>query len=240
MMYGNRVVWSKDVARSWHDDVSTVFIEGTAYLFRYFSVDERPTIGAPFSENPTMRILSTPIPTTHNSSINMAQARVLTFFASMLDASGECLTVSQPVRKATDGVSDSDDEQLPNPAITPAFSERELWYVQEHYEQLHSTFTSAVEHHFTNAAGKLFFKSLVEFLLLLRPNKQHYRLYHSTNLHGVRQPGSSEITHTVPKRNTRQAETNGQSSSTIERVADFVVFDHTTQMYTMHCWGDKE
>ena len=179
-----------------------------------------------------MHILTIPMPITYNSSINMAQARVLTLFASLLDASGTCLTVSQPVRKATTGVSDSDDEQLPDPEITPAFSACELWLVQKCYKDLHRAFVSAVEHHFTNAAGKRLFQHFVEFLLLLRP-VQTYMPYHSTNPHGVCQPGSSEITHTVPKQHTREAEANGQASSTVERVADFVVFDHTTQLYAI-------
>lgn len=57
-------------------------------------IGEKPMIGAPFSEKPSIRLISKPVPTTHNNSINMAQAEVLTCFASLLNASGKCLTVT--------------------------------------------------------------------------------------------------------------------------------------------------
>ena len=127
---------------------------------------------APFSANPSIRILSKPVPTTHNSFINMAQAQVLTSFVSFLNASGKCWTVTQKVREASSGVSDSDDEADPDPAISPAFTDSELLAVQIYYVKLCSAFRSAVVHQFTNAAGKMFFYHLAEFILILRPNKQ--------------------------------------------------------------------
>ena len=116
------------------------------------------------------------------------------------NASGKCCTVTQKVREASSGASDSDDEQVADPAIPPAFTDSELLVVQTYHEKLCSAFRSAVVHvhHFTNAAGKTFFYHLVEFILILHPNKQ-YVPYISTNPHGDCQPGSANITHTIPK-----------------------------------------
>ena len=173
MMYGNCIVWS-GTTRDWRNDVLTVIIEEDNELsFRIVPVEGMPMIGAPFSANPSIRILSKPVPTTHNSSINMAQVNMLTSFVRFLNASGKCWTVTQKVREASSDVSDSDDEQLPDPAIPPAFSNSELLFVQSYYEKLHNAFRSAVVHRFSNAPGKMFFYHLAEFILVLRPNKQH-------------------------------------------------------------------
>ena len=233
MMYGNSITWASS-AKDWYNDVSTVMIEGEkCYSFRIEVINKMPLIAAPFSKNPSIRLLSHRIPTTYKSSINMAQAKVLTSFASALSASdGECFTVTQIVQEASHSVSDSDDEQIPDPAIQPAFSNTELAMVQACYKKLHIAFRSAVAYRFTNAAGKMFFYNFAEFILILRPNDQ-YKPYISTNPHGDCQPGSSTITQTVPKRNTRHTEANDTSSSTTERVADFVVFDHSKNIYTI-------
>ena len=78
----------------------------------------------------------------------------------------------------------------------------------------------------------MFFYKFAEFLLLLRPTDQD-EPYSSTNPHGDCQPGSSTLTHSVPKRNTRHTEANDTSSATTERVADFVVFDQSKNIYTI-------
>ena len=233
MMYGNSITWASS-AKDWYHDVSTVMIEGEkCYSFRIEEINKMPLIAAPFSKHPSIRLLAHPIPTTYKSSINMAQAKVLTSFASALSASaGECFTVTQIVQEASHSLSDSDDEQIPDPAIQPAFSNTELAMVQACYQKLHSAFRSAVAYRFSNAAGKMFFYNFAEFILILRPNAQ-FKPYISTNPHGDCQPGSSTITHTVPKRNTRHTEANDTSSSTTERVADFVVFEHSKNIYTI-------
>ena len=158
---------------------------------------------------------------------------MLTSFVSFLNASGKCCTVTQKVREASSGVSDSDDEEVPDPAISPAFTDSELLAVQMYYEKLCSAFRSAVVRQFTNAAGKMFFYHLAEFILILRPNKQ-YVPYISTNPHGDCQPGSANITHTIPKPCTRQSEASSTTiSSSTEKVSDFVVFDHSAMIYTI-------
>ena len=163
----------------------------------------------------------------------MDQAQVLTSFVSFLNASGKCCTVTQKVREASSGVSDSDDEADPDPAISPAFTDSELLAVQIYYVKLCSAFRSAVVHQFTNAAGKMFFYHLAEFILILRSNKQ-YVPYISTNQHGDCQPGSANITHTIPKPCTSQSEVSSTTtSSSTEKVSDFVVFDHSTKIYTI-------
>ena len=195
MMYGNSITWASS-AKDWSTDVSTVMIEGEkCYSFRIEVINKMPLIAAPFSKNPSIRLLSHRIPTTYKSSINMAQAKVLTSFASALSASdGECCTVTQIVQEASHSLSDSDDEQIPDPAIQPAFSNTELVMVQACYKKLHIAFRAD---RFTNAAGKMFFYNFAEFILILRPN-DHYKPYISTTPHGDCQPGSSTRTPTVP------------------------------------------
>ena len=204
-------------------------------LSRFYSVIQiiRCVLSIQFrSSKPSIFIsLSKEVPTTYSSSINMDQAKVLTSFVSFLNASGKCCTVTQKVREASSGVSDSDDEEVADPAISPAFTDSELLAVQTYYEKLCSAFRSAVVHQFTNAAGKMFYH-LAEFILILRPNKQ-YVPYISTNPHGDCQPGSANITHTIPKPCTRQPEASSTTtSSSTEKVSDFVVFDHSTMTMT--------
>jgi len=150
------------------------------------------------------------------------------------NASGKCCTVTQKVREASSGASDSDHEQVADPAIPPAFTNSELLAVQTYHEKLCSAFRSAVVHHFTNAAGKMFFYHLAEFILILRPNKQ-YVPYISTNPHADCQPGSTNITHTIPKPCTRQSEeaSSTTTTSSTEKVSDFVAFDHSAMIYTI-------
>ena len=94
MLYGNSITWASS-AKDGYNDVSTVLIEGEkCYSFRSEVINKMPLRAAPFSKNPSMRLLAHPIPTTYKSSINMAQAKVLTSFASALSASdGECTPV---------------------------------------------------------------------------------------------------------------------------------------------------
>ena len=57
--------------------------------------------------------------------------------------------------------------------------------------------------------------------------------YHPTQSYLIQphpQPGSSTLTHSVLKRNTRHTEANDTSSATTERVADFVVFDQSATL----------
>ena len=235
MMYGNKIIWS-DTRKDWHKDVSAVIIEedDNTFSFRTIELGTLPLICAPFSANPSIFVSSSKeVPTTYSSSINMDQARVLTSFVSLLNASGKCLTVTQKVREASSGVSDSDDEQVPDPPISPAFTNSELLAVQIYYKKLWNAFGSAVAHQFTNAAGKMFFYHLAEFILILRPNTQ-YMPYISTNPHGNCQPGSANITHTIPRPHTRQSEVSSTTtSSSTEKVSDFVVFDHSAKIYTI-------
>ena len=215
MMYGNEIVWS-DAKKDWYEDVNAVIIEAEKKLsFRVIAVEEKPLIGAPFSAHPSILIVSTQVPTIHSSSINRGQARVLTSFVSFLDTSGECATVTQKVRGPSSGLSDSDDEQVPSPEILPVFTDCELHTVQTSYKKLWDAFSSAVMRRFTNAAGKMFFHALAEFILILRTDGR-YAPYLSTNPHGDCQPGSTRLTHTIPKPNTRQVSSTTTSSSSTE------------------------
>ena len=126
----------------------------------------------------------------------------------------------------------TDDEHIPDPAILPVFSDRELGIANNTYQRLTRAFVSAEHHHFTNAAGKMFFQCLGEFVLLMQPT-ECYVAHHSNNPHGDCQPGSVVVAHTHPATLTRQHQATNQCTCSVERVADFVIFDHHTQMYTI-------
>lgn len=98
------------------------------------------------------------------------------------------------------------------------------------YQTLCSAFRSAVHHSFTNAAGKMFFHSLGQFVLILQC-KQRYQSFISTNPHGDCQPGSAMISHTSPGKSTVRQSENSPTTQLFERVADYVIFDHQTQTY---------
>ena len=142
--------------------------------------------------------------------------------------------IIQHVRNHTDSVPDSDDEQIYDEEIPPSFTNTELSVVEACYERLHSNFVSALAHRFTNAAGKMFFCSLGEFILKLYcPAAVPYSSYISTNPHGGCQPGSMILLHTCPAANTRQSQPDDTSTVPHERVSDYVMYNHDAEVYTI-------
>ena len=142
--------------------------------------------------------------------------------------------IIQHVRNHTDSVPDSDDEQIYDEEIPPSFTNTELSVVKACYKRLNSNFVSALAHRFTNAAGKMFFSSLGELILMLDcPAAVPYSLYISTNPHGGCQPGSMILLHTCPAANTRQGQPDDTSTVPHERVSDYAMYNHDTEVYTV-------
>lgn len=78
------------------------------------------------------------------------------------------MQVKQRTREAMGtGEADSDDEQIEDPPIPPAFTAEELGAVDGDYQKLRAAFESALWYHFGNAAGKFFFLMLGNFVLHL-------------------------------------------------------------------------
>ena len=78
----------------------------------------------------------------------------------------------------------------------------------------------------------IFFQSLGNFVLHLELTNQ-YSSYISINPHGVYQPGSAIITHSFPVRQIRQTLPDSYCSNSVERVADYAMFNHYTFVYTI-------
>ena len=64
------------------------------------------------------------------------------------------IIVQREPRERTVPSSDSDDEQIANPEIVPAFSVVELAVVQHMFNDLYTKYSCAVTHGFFNALGK--------------------------------------------------------------------------------------
>lgn len=130
------------------------------------------------------------------------------------------------------GEADSDDEQIEHPPIPPAFTAEKLCVVDSEYQRLREAFESALSCHFENAAGNFFFLTLGNFVLHL-PATAQYSSYISTNPHGLYQPGSATLTHSSPARHTRASACVADTRTTVERVADYAMYNHHTGVYTI-------
>ena len=126
---GNRIIWANAVDRDWHTTVTSVVVaeeEGMVnlqYSLRVEDIQDRVEL-TPYSAH-TLKLGSLQVPTA-KSSFNCHQARLLVEYAGKLHPSGKCVEVVQYVHEATACGGDSDDEHIPDPAIPPAFSYREL------------------------------------------------------------------------------------------------------------------
>ena len=233
---GNRVVWNDIVSRDWTTDVVEVVIEedtpggGQKYLLRVEDVQE-VRISAFSSHKLT---LDNEEVRTTACSFSKYRAQLLIQHVGKLHPPGDCRGLIQHVRSRTESGADSDDESIEDEEIPPAYTDTELPVVSECYEKLNTNFVSAMAHHFTNAAGKMFFYSLGEYILKLHyPTAVPYCPYISTNPHGKQQPGSMLISHSCPAAKTRQAQPDDFSTVSIERVSDFVMYNHDTEVYTI-------
>lgn len=179
----------------------------------------------------SVEIDNTPLSTTNSRQSEFALRAVVLVNACfrLCGTAGECHTIQQHTQPASFSLSDSDDEQLPEPEIPPAFSDRELTVLNYLYPRLWKSFQNAKAADFQNAAGKMFFFRFGEFLLMHSVGGNHLSLL-STNPSGDAQPGAMEIIHTDPSKALRN-----RSSQTVQsrqkRIADYVLFDADRRMY---------
>ena len=174
-----------------------------------------------------------PLSTTNSSQLHFAfRAHLLTSECRRL-CETSCHTIKQFPRPASTAVSDSDDEQLPDPEIPPAFSKSELVVLNCLYHALWLAFREARRKKFQNAVGKDFFTEFGKFLLQVHPEDTmwRYKSTHSTNPSGEAQPGILAITHTTLRRELRTPSLQEQTQAHRKRVADYVLFDRDKSMY---------
>ena len=131
-------------------------------------------------------------------------------------------------RERTVPSSDSDDEQMANPEIVPAFSVVELAVVQHMFNDLYTKYSCAVTHGFFNALGKFFFSSLGQYANCCCSNELQHRFLHSTSK-GAFEPGAFFLKWSVP---ARKGKTNVY---TRERYADAVIYDTSCCLNKVVC-----
>ena len=131
-------------------------------------------------------------------------------------------------REGTDADSDN-GVNVPDIARTNPFTKENLAVINAFYLELYKNYRRAKQCSFQNAYGKYFFSSLGTFVTLLDETSR-CESFHSTNTHGVYQPGSLKVTWVTKAHQTRHG-----SSSVVEaeqeRVSDFVVWDPVKNIY---------
>jgi hypothetical protein len=88
--------------------------------------------------------------------------------------------------------SDSDDELIANPDITPPFSTAEWARITTAFKELHCLYQAAVKYSFHNAHGKYFMEQFMRVCSMLDDNTYLY-IRHGTSPSGDNQPGSRHI-----------------------------------------------
>ena len=138
-------------------------------------------------------------------------------------------------RKRTVPTSDSDDEQIPNAEIVPAFSVVEFAQVQHMFDVLYRRYSSALTHGFYNALGKFFLHSLGQYANCCCANPFQHECLHST-AKGAFQPGAFFLKWAVPARK------GGTTVYMRERYADAVIYDTSLCLNKVVCEikGDKD
>ena len=224
---GNEVVW-EDSLHQWLTDVKEVRLEESQCVFDLMKCQKFNVTLATSSQS--VELNNVPLSTTNSSQSEFAlRAYLLTTECFRLCDTGECHTIQQHTRPASTAVADSDDEQVPDPAIPPAFSDDELVVLNYLYPDLWSFFQNAKASNFQNAAGKIFFAKFGEFLLKHSVSRNHLSLI-STNPSGDAQPGAMEIIHTDPSRDMRHSRSQ-KVQIWQKRIADYVLFDTGRRMY---------
>ena len=229
---GNEVVWSS-AARTWMTDVASVTLGGEVRCMFRVQPSKRVEVVLG-SESQTVHFDTMPLSTSSSTTAHFAlRAHLLVAQCHRLRRKGQCHTFTQVVQPATLSASDSDDEQVPDPEIPPAYTEAELSVLNHIYsKKLWPCFQEAVRHHFQNAQGKHFFTALGDFLNCVHPPdlQSCYRSTHSTNPSGEAQPGcwKLQLTELEPKRLRQQPKPVSKSQL---RVADYVLYDVRNAMY---------
>ena len=181
----------------------------------------------------SVQIDSTALSTSPSTIAHFAlRAHLLVDQCLRLRSTGQCHTITQVVQPASLSVSDSDDEQVPDPERPPAFTEAELIVLNHIYSmQLWPCFQDATRHHFQNAQGKHFFTALGSFLTCVHPpdSQSFYRSTCSTNPSGNAQPGCLKLllTDLEPKRLRQPTPVSVPQV----RVADYVLYEKRNAMY---------
>ena len=134
-------------------------------------------------------------------------------------------------RAAREAKSDSDDEQIPDPAILPAFSDTELPVVKVLFKKFFNTYTRAMIIGLYNCVGKQFLEAAWEYADLcsrhdVTTSSQFLYLYSTST--GPLQPGAMYVKWSLPKmvlKSTGPAAGELRIIKLNERYADHVAYD---------------
>ena len=177
-----------------------------------------------------------PLSTTRSNQVNFAlRAHLLVDQCCPLRSVGQCHTITQFVRGPTHSDPDSDDDQVTDQVIPPAFCTEELAVINSHYFRfLWGSFKAAKVKGFQNAMGKFFFVDLGNFLINIHPlSLQHcYTSTCSTNPKGDAQPGNLLLILTDQCRELRESSTQPIRKYQ-RRIADYVMYDRRNEMYSI-------
>lgn len=233
---GNEVVWL-DPAHNWMTDVKTVILgreDGETSCS--FKMGRNRQVQVYFATQiHSVEVGGVVLPTTTSTQPNFSlRVHLLVDQCCLLRPRGPCHLITQFVRAATTSEPDSDDEQIADVEIPPAFSNDELVALNAFYPYLWCSFQNAKKKQFQNAMGNFFFVEFGKFLLRVHPqdSQQCFISTCSTNPTGEGQPGNFVIVLTDECRNTRQ-NTSKQHHTFQKRVADYTLYDNRNKMYAI-------
>ena len=225
---GNEVVWHMS-AHNWLVDVKEIILGGE--LHRSFSMGMNHTVSVCFgTQSQYVDVSDFPLSTTNSTEATFyLRAHLLVDQCYQLRYGRPCHSITQVVRSATTTDADSDDEQVPDPEIPPAFTQEELIVLNHiYYTSLWPCFQRAVSKRFQNAQGKHFFVALG---IHLPQSQEWYESTCSTNPQGACQPGNMELTLTETSREGRTSTKARKKCQ--RRVADYVMYDARNFMYSI-------
>ena len=153
---GNEVVWHGPT-HDWMTDVASVTLGGDVHC-NFIMQQVKHIDVALASTYQSVQIASTSLSTSPSTIAHFAlRAHLLVDQCLRLRSTGQCHTITQVVQPASLSVSDSNNEQVPDPERPPAFTEAELSVLNHIYSmQLWPCFQDATRLHFQNAQGKIF------------------------------------------------------------------------------------
>ena len=215
-------------------DIKEIILGGE--LQRSFSMGRNHTVSVCFGmQSQSVDVSNFPLSTTNSTEATFyLRAHLLVDQCYQLRYGCPCHSITQVVRSATTTDADSDDEQVPDPEIPPAFMQEELIVLNDiYYTSLWPCFQRAMSKRFQNAQGKHFFVALGNFLKRVHLPQSHvcYESTCSTNPKGTCQPGNMELTLTEPPREGRTSTKARKKCQ--RRVADYVMYDARNFMYSI-------
>lgn len=230
---GNEVVWH-DSSHNWLLDVKKIVLDGVLECSFRMVMNCAVSVGFG-TQSQYVEVNEIPLSTTNSDQANFSlRAHLLINECSRLRCYRPCHIIMQYVRPATSGDPDSDDEQVPDPEVPPAFTSEELAVVNYTYRNdLWQWFHKAYSKHFQNAQGKHFFVALGKFLVHVHPLglQECYMSTCSTNPQGPAQPGNMELIITDAPRESRRGTKPVKKYQ--KRVADYVLYDVRNNMYAI-------